>query len=213
MKNILMLALAFCAGAVLADDPTITYTGAGCREFIVDAGGDAISNSLVKIDLAGGVVPWKVSVSGATKTATSSVSEFVPTQYVGVCSSTVTNWYSTVVTDTSNGSRIVLTNSVTTAVSTNSFNSIANLNLADWAIVATNGYTKSVSVGSPTAAGGTLVIADDWGHTFGTLTLSGGAATLTDVFNASKIAYSGTLRLTATEAERLKFHIEYLKLK
>ena len=57
-----------------------------------------------------------------------------------------------------------------------------------------------------------LTISNGDGTLWSALTLSGGAVNETNIFDGSKIAFGGTLRLTATQAERLRFRIKYLKL-
>ena len=209
-KGLLLFAFALCGMPLFATDPTFTYSGVGVSDIIVDGGGSVISNQLVVIDPSCAVVPWKVEVSEAKKTATSSGTEFVPTNYVGVMTSTVTNWMAVASMNSVNG--FELTNTVRTATVTNNFNSIVGLDLTEWAIVSTNGITRDVSIGTPTAAGGTLTVSNGDGTSWSALTLSSGAVAETNLFDGDKIAFGGTLRLTATQAERLRFRIKYLKL-
>lgn len=61
-------------------------------------------------------------------------------------------------------------------------------------------------------AGCRTLIVDGDGTSWGTLTISGGASSSTNVFDAAKIAFGGSLRLTATDAERLKLKVHYVRL-
>lgn len=277
MKKVMATIAAALLGVLAAQaaDPTFAYSGAGCRTLIVDGGGAVISNRSVTVD-AGAVVPWKLEVIQATKTASAETTEFVATNYVGILSAAVTNWYA-VATDSvevENVTGIALTNItvsstvtnkfdsidnvdtntwrvvgkdgakfvcvktgeatsvwavpvktlaevpsgwavtgvVETATATNTFTSLKGVDLSKWEIVTTNGYTRTVSAGSQVAAGGTLAVTDGDGTSWGTLTISGGASSSTNVFDAAKIAFGGSLRLTATDAERLKLKVYYVRL-
>lgn len=210
MKKMLIIALAICGLSAFATDPTFSYGSASRRDIIVDGGGTAISNIAVVVDAGCPIVPWKVEVSGATKTTTSDTTVFTPTNYVGIMTGVHTNWFTVASTNSVNG--FVLTNEVTTSTITNRFTTLQGLDLSAWDIVATNGVSETVSAGSSVAAGGTLAISDGTGTSWTTLNISSGSVGSTNVFDATKIAFGGTLRLTATQAERLKLRVTYLKL-
>lgn len=225
--RLLFLAIAFCGLSAFAVDPSFTYDSVGFRDIAVTGGGGVISNVAVVVDTSAAVIPWKVEIASAKKTATSTTTEFVPTNYVGVMTSSVTNWYTvadtnktvvstnavTGIVSTNRVTTLSLTNTVSTATVTNRFSSITGLNLSDWAIVSTNGYDKTVSVGTPQNAAGTLTLSDGNGTSWSALTISNGATAESNIFDASKISFGGTLRLTATQAESLRLRIKYVKLK
>jgi hypothetical protein len=211
MKNgLILFVLAFCGMSLFATDPTFSYWSASRRDIIVDGGGTAISNIAVVVDAGCPIVPWKVEVSGSTKTTTSDTTVFTPTNYVGTMTGVHTNWFTVASTNSVNG--FVLTNEVATSTITNRFTSLRGLDVSAGDIVATNGVSETVSAGSSVTAGGTLAISDGTGTSWTTLDITSGSVGSTNVFDASKIAFGGTLRLTATQAERLKLRVTYLKL-
>jgi hypothetical protein len=145
-KGLLLFVLAFCGMSLFATDPTFSYGSASRRDIIVDGGGTAISNIAVVVDAGCPIVPWKVEVSGSTKTTTSDTTVFTPTNYVGTMTGVHTNWFTVASTNSVNG--FVLTNEVATSTITNRFTSLRGLDLSAWDIVATNGVSETVSAGS-----------------------------------------------------------------
>lgn len=235
MKKVLISALAafgLALSAVAAGE--LVASGADVRTWrLGEVGGGALTNCSVGLNRT--VCPWKLYVTNAVKRAQSTAEVFTPTSYVVTASVTVTNDVPTwadftnsvtnviFITDaaTTNalkyatvtnvqavaGMRLAVTNRITTATTTNWVTSIAGLS-APWAVLSTNGVSSVVTNYTETAAGGTVKLENSFGDTW-TLSLSGGAATSTDL-DIDKLVFAGDLRLTASDAERLEFRMVFL---
>lgn len=207
MKKMLTLlaAVGLAFGAFASGE--LVATGAGMTTITVGkVGGGVISNADVRID-RNACVPWKIEVLEATKAGEpTTTTETIYTNYV--CSITTTN---TVVRPNYVDGKVQgVTNIVTVSTVTNNFPKMPS---APWVEVSKSGYEKTITVPQSAVAGGTVKLSCTEGYDWGALTLTEGKTSNTNVLDMSKVGFVGTLKLTATEAERVKVKITYLKLK
>ena len=232
MRRIFALAAVLAAMFAHASGELVA-TGADMRSWNMgDVGAGALTNT---VPVQRTICPWKLYVTNAVKRTQSTGSVFTPTNYIVTATVTVTNsvptWadftntvtnvilqtvgastnlaYSTV-TNVSilTGSRLAVTNRISTATVTNAVLDIAGLE-APWTCIATNGITSTVTNFSTTAAGGSVTLKNSFGDTW-TLNLSSGAASSTNSPDLTKLVFPGDLKITATQAERLEFRMVFL---
>lgn len=233
MRKMLFAVAAFgiALGASAAGE--LVATGADVRTWrLGNSGGGALSNCAVGVQRT--ICPWKLYVTNAVKRTQSTESVFTPTSYVVTASVTTTNavpvWadFTNAVTNVTfytdgastnlaystvtnvrlyAGSRLAVTNRITTATVTNTVYGISGL--ADpWVCIATNGFSTVVTNYGTTAAGGSVTLKNSFGDTW-TLNLSGGAAS-SNSLDITKLMFPGDVRLSATQAERLDLRIVFL---
>ena len=236
MKKVVFLALAALGLALgVSAAGELVASGADVRTWrLGEVGSGALTNESVGIQRT--VCPWKLFVTNAVKRTAATESVFTPTNYIVAATVTVTNsvptWadftntvtnvvfqtdaastnaikYATVTNvQAVAGTRLSLTNTITSATATNAVLSLDGLS-APWAVVSTNGITSTVTNYTTTAAGGTVTLKNSFGDTW-TLDLSGGAASTNATPDLTRLVFAGDLKLSTSQAERLDLRMVYL---
>lgn len=214
MKKIVLAMLALAAVAVFADDPeplaladaNLAPSGIGFKTIKVGEPGRVITALPFDVEKFS-IIPWRIEVTNATKTVTTSETETIYTNFV--CAATITNTIQRPVFDT-NGAVAGLTNIVSVSIVTNNFSTMPG---APWSMVSRAGYEVTNSVTAKVPCGGTLRVYNTEGDGWGTSTITGGSSAKREVLNMGRIGFYGTMRVEATEAEEAEIKLFYLMMR